>query len=167
MGNVTSYPTGLLDLLKVRDRGQMPGDLATAVSGVIEMTPFYLLNQRVSLLDQNAAPASGVFNSLNASALLTVPAGEVWYVHSFAVSCVIDAGETVEMAPAIRLPGNINQQLGNYYRASSATQSLCSAFSIAPFWAPPGADFGALVSALTVAPAVTILGGAQVTKLRA
>jgi len=167
MGNVTSYPAGLLDLLKVRDRGRMPSDLATAVAGIVDMTPFYLLNQRVSLLDTNAAPVSGVFNSLNAANLLTVPAGEVWYVHSFQIGAVIDAGEVLEAAPAIRLPGNINQQVGDYYRAVAATQSLHTAWSKSPFWAPPGADFGALVSALTVAPAMTIIGGAQVTKLRA
>lgn len=167
MGNVTSYPAGLLDLLKVRDRGQMPADLGNAVAGVVDFTQFYLLNSRIVRQDTQPGPTSGGFNVCNNAGNLLVPAGEIWYVHSYLVAATIDAGEVLEMAAAIRLPGNVNQQLGDYYRADAATQALCSSYSAQPFWAPPGSDFGALVSALTAAPSITLVAAAQVTRLRA
>lgn len=167
MSNITQYPAGLLDLLKVRDRGQMPSDLATAIGGVIDFTQFYLLNVREARTEVNNAPVSGVFNSINASSLLTVPNGEVWYVHAFTIAAVVDAGETIEAAPALRLPGNINQQLGDYYRATAATQSLFTSYAPMPFWAPSGAEFGALISALTLAPAMQLVGTASITRVRA
>lgn len=167
MSNITQYPAGLLDLLKVRDRGQMPADLGAAVAGVVDFTQFYLLNERITRTDTQPGPTSGGFNVINTAGNLRVPNGELWYVHSYFCAATIDAGELLEMAPAIRLPQNVNMQVGNYYRAAAATQSLCSVYANAPFWAPPGSDFGCLVAALTLAPAITIVATAQVTRLRA
>jgi len=167
VSNVTQYPAGLLDLLKVRDRGQMPSDLAQVVGANVDLTPFYLLNIREVRSDTQPGPTSGGFNVCNTAGNLNVPAGEIWYVHSYLVAATLDAGETIELAAAIRLPGNVNQQVGAYYRGVAATQSLASSFAIKPFWAPPGADFGCLISALTVAPAITVVAGAQISRLRA
>ena len=166
MGNVTQYPTGLLDLLRVRDRGQMPADLETAVQGGIDLTQFYLNNAQINVVDQIAAPAAVGFNSLNDAGLLTVPAGEVWFVHSFSVGVTLNAAQGIDLAPAIRTPGPVNHLLGDWDRITPAAATLAWVRAQEPLWALAGTIFGALVGRLTAGP-MTLVGAIRVTKLRA
>jgi len=166
MGNVTQYPTGLLDLLRVRDRGQMPADLEAAVQGGIDLTQFYLNNQQLAVTDSIAAPAAVGFNATNDAGVLAVPAGEVWFVHSFSVGVTLTAAQGIDFAAAIRTPGPVNHQLGDWDRVTPLAATLAWTRAQAPFWALAGTIFGALVGRLTAGP-MTLVGAVRVTKLRA
>jgi hypothetical protein len=167
VGNVTQYPAGLLDLLKVRDRGQMPSDLGNAVAGVVDFTQFYLLNQREVRTDTQPGPTAGGFNIISNAGQLQVPNGELWYVHSYFIAATLVPGQTINAAPAVRLPGNVNQQLGDYLQFTGLSSSLWSVWCRDPFWASPGADFGMLVANIAVGAGMTVVATAQVSRLRA
>lgn len=165
MSNVTAYPTALLDLLKVRDRGQMPGDLSNVVSLSIEALPLYLNNQRETRTDTQPGPTAAGFNVVNNTGQLLVPPGEIWYVHHYFVAATLTALQALHIAAAIRTPGNVNAQLGPWDRQPVGAINLASSYAEGPFWAVPGTEFGAVIGVLTAGP-MTLVATAHVTRLR-
>lgn len=148
MGNVTAYPVGLTDLLKVRDLGQLPANISPSVALVLDALDFYANNGREGIVESIASGT--VVTGLNPTitAAFAVPQNEIWYVQAFTVAMVLGAGGSVSLAPCATVPGNFNIQYGTY--ASGGANEFLSAFSERPFWALAGTRFGAFAQRATL-----------------
>ncbi len=161
MSNITQYPSGITDLLKVRDLGALPGDVSRQLALVIDATVPYLNNIRETRTDTNAVAAVGN-NLFQTNGQLVVPQNEIWYVHHLTMTATAGAGELISLAPSATVPGNVNAQFGAFDSASAG--QLASVFADRSFWALPGTEFGFLCKAVTGPP--TVFGVAIVSRLR-
>ncbi len=158
--NLTKFPKGLTSLFGLRDLGKVPGSLSEELRGSIDVTQFYLLNDReLVTLSGVAALAAGSNNYAE-----VVPPGELWYVWSFVVAVDPGAGAAATYRPQIAADGfafGFPLSDGPY---QVATANTFSRVSIDGFWAPAGTIFSVHCFSQTLAPAA--LGRAVVTKMR-
>lgn len=159
MSQITTPPKGLISLFGLRDMGAVPADLAEQVVATIDITEFALTNRES--LNLGNATANLVANwALGTQA--TVPAGEMWYVHSFSLlTDTLGAGEAIEIKPVVYDSALI---FGRGARASGTAGHAIMAFTDRMFLATPGQSLQVLVESITGT--VQISGFALITRLR-
>jgi len=161
MFNISKYAKALPSLLGLKERGQGPRTFSETIVGTINAEQLYLLeNRELVVSTSNLAPVVG---SNSYPTPLTVPAGEVWYVWAYAVTCQLGAGEAIDMAASVGLDGLGFSAALTGYVAGAATNHIKTG-PIAPFYAPSGTAFEFLVRSITLAPDVT--GQLCITRLK-
>jgi hypothetical protein len=78
MSIVNRVPRGLLAYLDSQTQGENPSNLSEVVAPVLSMEPFYRANARYELF----SVGNFVMDAPNDHVGFTVPAGEIWHVHS-------------------------------------------------------------------------------------
>lgn len=164
MAIITQFPRGLVSLTGLRDMGEAPRQLADVIAPSIDVTQFLLLN-REAIYGSVSAAAIGSFVATGNPHL--VPAGELWYVHSWSVSATVFAGDTGRIAPQVNFLG---QQIVNGRpstdQAVLAVNTAISCFTESPFWAGPGSELGCLVERWSGAAGLGLGMRAIISRLR-
>lgn len=169
-GTISSLPKGLLSLLGLKNFGETPRNLADSVVTVLDTLPLYLQNTIEVFVGQQAAPAIGSNNFATALAPFPdlsppIPAGEMWYVHSYQTTVRAPAATGVTIQPRI-----------DYLAASwiGALPMVVTGAAGSPPWVQPslvsgwfgtGTRFGFLLNSITGAPG-TIEGVAYVSRFK-
>lgn len=78
------YPLGLLGLLDAKVQGKTPSELADFTQATIDIER-YLLEQQIEVITDTTAVVAAVGRVFGAAGTLTVPQGELWVVHQYAV----------------------------------------------------------------------------------
>ncbi len=158
--NLTKFAKGLTSLFGLRDLGRVPGFLSEELRGTIDVTQFYLLNDREMVTFSNIAALAIGSNNFPE----VVPPGELWWVWDFVVSVDPGAGAAATYRPQIAADGfGFGFPLSDRaYQVVGAAQA--SRVSLSGFWAPAGTIFSVHVLTQTLAPAA--LGRALVSKMR-
>jgi hypothetical protein len=151
---IGKYCRALPSVLSLKVRGQGPRLLSDTVTGILDLSPLYLLEGRETLQSSaQAAPAVGS-NFFPAPVDLLVPSGELWYVWHYSLFVTAGAGAAIDMAPLAVMDGSASSvALGNYVTAA-ATQNA-RGIMIAPVWALPGTQFGFATRSVTLTPSIT------------
>lgn len=158
MSTLSRNPRGLLSLLGLRDMGAVPNDLSNTIVSGIDLTQFLML-------DREFQTGTITFSSVTSGAMLTVPPGELWYVHNFAVtSGILLAGERIKITPGFF-------QDGFYVAAglpdtASVTGSRAEAYIEENFFLPPGGQLAARTNDIVTAASISVTGNAIITRLR-
>lgn len=145
-GIISNPPKGLYSLLGLQDMGAVPRVLADSVAGTIDLTQFLLLN-RESVFSP-LLPSFGVVGWVGVTGGITVPAGELWYVHEVYAEATMGAGIAGRIAIGYAERTNVPTVVGNS-NAAAAGEIAASHRTEDPFWAIPGSSFPVLVQANT------------------
>jgi len=81
---IQTNPRGFLNLLGIRNMGQNPTVLPDTVDPTIDITQWYLLNQRLWVSNTGggiAIPGGSQYLAVVPADALTPPANTMWYVH--------------------------------------------------------------------------------------
>ncbi len=161
MSTITTPPRGLISLFGLRDMGAVPAELAQTVAPTIDITEFALTNREA--IYTGVVSASGVGN-VSFGDPVTVPPGELWYVHSWTISSsVLAAGQSLEMKP-IYWESNFTI-FGRGARASGTAGDSIVAFTDRMFLATPGSQLQVYVERIAAGP-IGLAGSALITRLR-
>ena len=162
MFSISKYAKGLPSLLEFKERGSGPRDFADQVVGTVDLGPLYLLQNRETLQSGvNAAPTAGT-NFYPAPETLSVPVGEIWFVHEYSVIGTAGAGAALDFAAGALFDNSTSVNLSPYVQAA-ATQSRRT-YLPKPFWLPAGGVLIFSVASVTLAP--TVSAQAVITRLR-
>lgn len=156
--SISKYARALPSLLALKERGQGPHSFSDEVTGQIDLTPLYLLQDRETFLTNVvAAPVVGTNNFTT-----VVPANEIWYVHQYFVGGITGGATSIRLCPACNFDGQATPPLAPMQSAGFLEGVFVGATN--PFWATPGSTFAFLVG--SVVGATGCQGGLVVTKLR-
>lgn len=154
---ITNIPRGFLSLTGLRDMGGVPREVVPTITPGIDITQFLLLNRET-------IDVPVVFTGIQSIASITVPAGELWYVHATTVGTVVlPAGDSISVQVGY-LVGSINVSIGDPVRATGGHRALAWATG---FWLPAGDSISSRTLEFNVA-AGTLNGvtAAIITRLR-
>ena len=140
--------------------GGVPREVTSLISPGIDVTQFLLLNREV-------VQADSTFNGIGTFLLteLTVPAGELWYVHAAQVRTTVaglPAGASCRIAATINLA---NTRIMRSDPNSAVAGEIANAFCH-DFWIPAGGGIGLRVLQYTSGAPLDWTGGAHITRLR-
>lgn len=142
MAVISNFPRGLVSLTGLNDLGQAPKNLSDTLAGTIDITQFLLLNRE-------ALNASATVTGTGFSFGFTVPAGELWYVHSFtALSPAILAGDRLRLSVGIALNGGYFQQSESSPLINTVNDRIGVGIRN-PVWIGPGTGLGCFIEAFT------------------
>lgn len=154
---ITNIPQGFVSLTGLRDMGGAPREVVSTIAPGIDVTQFLLLNREAV---QEVVPSGVVLTSVLG---LTVPAGELWYVHAFSVFTVaLAAGDSIGFCVGTAV-GNNNVSMSDSFRSATAGHRV-TAFA-RDFWAPAGTGFSARLTEVGGA-GVNLVFTAVITRLR-
>jgi hypothetical protein len=157
-GPIQTFPLGLVSLLGLKG-GDFPNALSQQVSPTLDLTAFYLLQQREVLALNTVAGA--VLGNNNVLGNSTVPSGEQWYVWNFQVTATLAAATAIVMAPSMFTQGNafvMGGQVGGV-----ALEEVRSPVT-GPYWMRAGDQCGVFVKSIT---GVVNVGGVMlISRLR-
>lgn len=151
LGPIQLIPPGLMGLLQLKQTGELPGDLARVVAGVIELRDWYLTARRVDNVQlyggvaQTLAIATG---AIGATAITTaVPQTQLWWVEQYTVVVTPTGAEVatdlIRFAAALLGSSASRETLGpdvSDYQLAARSRSL-AARADRGFWAFPGDQF--------------------------
>jgi hypothetical protein len=160
--DISKYAKGLPSLLGFKERGRGPPVFADNVVGIADVRDLYLLNDRV--LETSAVNVAPAVGSNSYPTPFLVPAGELWYVWSYACVANAGAGGQLTFCAGVKLDGlNFSAPL-TLFISVPATQSIRTGPLVRPFWAGPGTEFTFIVQTVAATPDIT--GLAIVSKLK-
>lgn len=161
MATIATPPRGLISLFGLRDMGAVPNDLASTVAPTIDITEFALTNREA--IYTGLVNLTGVGN-VSFGSTVTVPAGELWYVHSWTISTsTLAAGQTLDIKP-IYWESNFTI-FGRGARASGTVNHSIVAFTDRMFLATSGSQLQVYVEQISGGP-IGAAGSALITRLR-
>ena len=146
MGTINRVPRGLLGLLDAKTGGRTPPDTTGVLSPVIDLTPNYLSDIPFEV----AQTAAVVSAAQTVVALVTVPAGELWYCYVIASEFIATASAQILNGVVVLRPpsGTLSVALTDRFITPSgmlttgAGDSVTSSWTSAtPFLAGPGTVF--------------------------
>lgn len=147
MAVITQFPRGLVSLTGLRDMGEAPRDLSGVIAPTIDITQFLLLN-RETIFGTVAASAIGSFAATGN--VHRVPPGELWYVHAFAVSVTVFAGDTARIVPGFSDQGQVfGRGLPSSVPAAAGANQTLHVYQDGSAWIGPGVELVAIVEAYT------------------
>lgn len=139
-GEVNRVPRGLLSLLDMQARGQVPRMLSSELSGSLELLELYLLQNRSSVQGTVVINAVGNFNFTGP----VVPQDEIWYVWQVTMqptAALVGAGGLIRFAAGWFVQPNTRpHQLGDEIGYQAQAGDLPTAIARGGWWAGPG-DF--------------------------
>jgi hypothetical protein len=91
---INNIPGGLLSLLGSKGGGSYPNLLADVVASVLDISQLYLAINREQVSGAAVNAAAGTQGFVD----LTVPAGELWWVHDFTIGSRMGATQTLTAA---------------------------------------------------------------------
>lgn len=138
-GEVNRVPRGLLSLLDMQARGQVPRALSGELSGSLELLELYLLQNRSSVQGTVVINAVGNFN-FNSP---IIPQDEIWYVWNVSMqptAALVGAGLIRFAAGWFVQPNQRAHQLGGDIGYQAQAGDLPTSNVRGGWWAGPG-DF--------------------------
>lgn len=102
--DIQRFPTGLLELLGMKGTGDTPHELASNISGSLDLMGAYLAQRRVSIAGQSAIAMTG--NGSYSAIGMLVPATELWFVYNVSVRLTPNTAA----ASSIRFWGGFQRQ---------------------------------------------------------
>lgn len=165
-GEVNRVPLGLLSLLDMTARGQVPRSLDERLSASVELQELYLANARIRRGSTTTITVPGHFT------LFTVPENEIWWVHnlSFSTGVLAAATELVWTAGVrVRIEGGGTQQvqvLGETQPRFLAGDVATCRMSRDHYLALPGDLLGPIANDLVLGTAPNCIATADITILR-
>lgn len=157
MTPISNVPQGLISLLGLRDMGAVPRQVPETLSASFDVIPLLLLNREVQ-------GGQALFSTINSVPLITVPAGELWYVHAFGISSgTLLAGETITICPGFIQEASFIE-VGPCESAVAGARAGTGAYT--SMWLPPGSQLAARTNQITTGASITVLGRALVSRLR-
>lgn len=159
--NLSGFPVGLLSLLDAQNFGENPRVAADSFSPIIDATGLFMTNKQV--LEPRALAT--VANGPNTAWAVTVPAGELWYIHWAAVFATTGAGDAIGRLWITYFQDGGQFAISPTVPVMGANASEFAIMSVQPFWAVPGSRIGVFcVGVAGATPQAS--GGFLVTKLR-
>ena len=164
MALINRVPQGLLGLLDTKTLGKNPDDLSNTIVPTVDLKDLFLVN---SGLQQDIVTAAAVTSAslLTPVALVSVPAGELWFVLNVTAEVIVglSPGADYRVVPILNGPGGfagaqILQGNGEPTNTTIATgESVSISYNGSPYLvAPPGSEFGSMpVRSFNGASAVT------------
>ena len=147
MAVITTPPRGLLGLLGLRDYGGVPSDLGAQVLASIDVTQFLMLNRETIYSTPVASGGTVGWKSFR-SAGMSVPPGEIWYVHEFSIEASLGAGISAHIQPGYAESDSSYTVIGLSQNATAG--ELLGVYASDPDrWAVPGGFFLAYVRSNT------------------
>lgn len=155
MSGLSSYPSGLLNLVGAQTMGENPRAMSDAVVPILQLNDLYAVSKQV-LLAGVINPAVNGFNSLP-NGIGPVPPGELWWIRAVSASVVTAVGGAVTFTPAIRKDGAVIQL--NDPVAVGASLTRWAAGKLGDLFLAAGDDIGIYCQDVAAAPigAVTVL----------
>lgn len=175
LGPIQTLPRGLTGLLNLKVLGRVPDELLGTVQPTVDIEPYWMNYRAVtneSLVHGRTLTTQGGGALTFSPGNITVPDGEIWYVHHYGVDTVLTAaaGQVVErvqpciiynlVGTIVHVPVGTTETL-----SSSATVSVSATVGAHDFWLPPGASLGFYVGSVTSAAGAAFTGRYQVTKM--
>lgn len=153
---ITNIPQGFISLTGLRDMGGVPREVLSQITPGIDITQFLLLNRE-------PVSASVTFAGITSVVGLTVPAGELWYVHCVsATSATLAVGETLQIGLGYFI-GVDNVSISDPQRAVAGHR--CAPWAT-NFWLPAGASVSVRSFEFTSAGTIGATCVAIITRLR-
>jgi hypothetical protein len=163
-GPIQSPAFGLLGMLALKNRGNLPEVLQDSVQPIIDVDAYYKASQAEydQTVHTNTVVTATAPGANGYVAAIRVPQGQTWWVLQYTVEIILPAGagELIEGAAPILVPNSAvpTQWVGLSDQSVSMTGNAASTnqriITVGNFWAPSGADlsyyFGRLVSLGTV-----------------
>jgi len=159
---VINYPKGLVSLLGLRDMGGVPRELDSTLQGGIDLTQFLLIDR------QNVVPPDVITVTAVAGAeFVTVPAGELWYVHEYGIrSSALAAGERISFTTMVQaIGGSWSVPNGTIANATNVGERGACHIREA-FWLNPGGALAYQILDIATAGSIGIQPVAIVSKFR-
>lgn len=173
-GPIQTFPRGLIGLLQLKSRGQMPDVLQGTVQPTVDLMQLWLNAGQApdTVLHARAIGAgNGGFWEFSPNAIL-VPQNEIWYVHHYTVRVAIPAGATEQtrsFAPAMGVT-----QVGTIlYQVLAAPQTFDGVAGVAVtgyvraggFWLGPGQSLGFVIGNVATATTHVFVGDVLATRM--
>jgi len=163
-GIVQSPADGLLALMSLKVQGNMPSDFLDAVRPILDIEQYYLRSQ-ASRVEVNtaAALAAGTIGLVSVPGISAVPDGFVRWIHRATVYTAVEAGQSLQLAPAfIDLTAGVQRDLivGEplLVTAPAAATAVVLPRSIENVWLTPGMRLCMAVDVNTNAAAAQVTG---------
>lgn len=171
-GPLQVFAEGLLGFLQLKNAGRNPQELSQQVYGFLELRDWmFATRAQVATLGSQTLAAGNLGFRPFTTAPITVPNGEVWYVHQYSCYANLDNGETLHFRPAMGTPLTGPATTGIFgvgdaiQLSGAATPRVVSATAAAPFFLPPGHRLGIYVSICETAAAIEVEGTVRYTRL--
>lgn len=174
-GPIQTIPKGLLGLLQLKSRGQMPDVLNGNVQPSVDMLHMWLqASAEVPLGVFAVALAAGtVGQQVFSPTPLLIPENEIWYVHHYTVValCPASTDAAYNFQPMIRYTrlGTILwvglTEFGSTVQGAAAGARR-AAITARDFWAPPGSELGFFSGGIDTAGSLTFTATARITRMQ-
>jgi hypothetical protein len=181
IGPIQLVPPGLMGLLQLKSTGRLPGELSGAVRPSLELFTWYMASRVVdipALPGSAGQPSVAIptatqgFNAFTTNPLI-VPNGQWWWVESFTVQALIGVAADTIGGVAPGWTPNLGAAPVQRYMVGRPVDDVATAqvirtvwsYASAPFFAPPGAQFGCFNSRITTATSITLAGFVRATVL--
>jgi len=169
-------PVGLLGLLQLKNVGVNPDVLIGTVQPTVDLLEQWLQQDLTTdIPDGQEVLASQGFTVLTTAAgILKVPASEVWWVHSFSVASLLQAGNGDELRgfrAAVAYKVGTPTVKMRFFEDGCPTRLVATAncqvvSQGGGFWAPSGTAFGVWVGERVSMDEIPVLGNLVVTRAR-
>jgi hypothetical protein len=139
--SIQRFPAGLLNVLNMQSAGETPRELASSISGVLELLQYYGLTQRQTLFATNGALAEAGFVSLAALTTWAVLFAATASVAKTATMTALRAAVFVQRGTGLGIPV-VSEELGPFGATETGTVTACF---VSPYGIllPPGSVISA------------------------
>lgn len=146
---IQALAPGFLGLLGLK-QGNLPVELTEDVKPILEMFDFYALGARETIPTAGTAVQNISAVAHFAIPELTVPAGQVWYVHGFTIQVTVPVAEAITVVAQHFNPSTTPIHASPPTRQDAAVGGAgIMELTIGGFLASAGDLFGVLVSQVT------------------
>lgn len=160
MSTVSNLPRGLVSLFGLKDMGESPRSLNPEIVATLDITEFLLLNRESIIPSTTTATTTGF------RGLVSVPAGELWYIHGYSVQTYeLVASVTATLRTAYTEAAQVHIGLGGPVSVAAASDNRL-AMTASPFWAPAGATLGVWVETIAGAGTLACQAAVVISRLR-
>jgi len=158
---VQLIPRGLLGFLGLKNGGRNPSRLAEFIQPTFNLFDYYFETNSLAY-QLGPVAGAGVGDGDFSAVSPAVSQDECRYVSRYTVRCLVPAGTTWSVAPAIQVRTNPTGVRSSYlvgppaYHTGGAAAELVMAQADRPFWMPPDSLFGFVTLAYTGAGACPV-----------
>ncbi len=170
IGPVQGTPSGLLSLLQLKQLGRNPSAFSDEIVPVFDLQAWYRASQLEYLTGTQFTVAAAATQNYYFG--LTVPANEVWFVHSIHCRANLIAGEAINMAIGFAFDRALSQPplhiFSNQVDRGTLTLPCVWALGCQPqMFFPANHIFGVNVYQITTAATVEVDSEICITRMKA
>lgn len=184
LGPIGLIPPGLTNLLAIKQLGRLPDQLLGDYQPSIELRDWMFEGRREdeqsifaltsTLRTASLTTGAAGFQILDANGNVATPAqvpnGQIWYVEQFTCTAFnVASGDSIRFAPGILAPTELMPlAVGPETQDTSAARvHWCVAWVPRAFWAPPGTQFGVILSDILSVGGIQVRGTMRATRMQA